>query len=125
MKSLIITLISLSSLSTFASRIPVCTMTFGGTSQGSGIYKPMHQDIRGSLYIYDYNFDDIRIDARFNLATGSKGMIMMIDKASGRVLSNTYASLVDGKDEEIEAYLDLNKATYQVECKYEDQDIGL
>lgn len=122
MKSLIITLISLSSLSTFASRIPVCTMTFGGTSQGTGIYKPMRQEIRGSLHIYDYDFENLRVDARFNLASGNKGMIMMIDKASGRVLSSTYASLVDAEDESIEAYLDLNEATYQVECKYEHQE---
>lgn len=119
MKSLIVALISLSSLTTFASRIPVCTITFTGTSAGGGIYKPMRQEIRGSLVIYDYHFENLRVDARFNLARGNKGMIMIVDKVSGRVLSMNRGALIDGEDETLETYFDLNEATYQIECMYQ------
>jgi hypothetical protein len=37
-----------------------------------------------------------------------------------RVLSSTYAALLDGEDEVLEAYLDVNESTYQVTCKYAD-----
>ena len=121
MKSLIVILVTLSSLTAFASRIPVCTMTFGTKVEGVGIYKPMRQEIRNRLVIYDYHFENLKIDARFNLDTGPQGMIMMVDKASERVLHMTTASLRDGADESVEAYLDLNKDTYQVECKYQDE----
>lgn len=121
MKSLIIALISLTSLSTLASRIPFCTITFSGTTEGSGIYQPMHQKITNSLVKYDYHFENLKIDASFALDVNNKGMILMIDKASGRVLSSTYAALLDGEKEELEAYLDLNGATYQVDCKYDNE----
>ena len=121
MKSLLIALLSFSSLTTFASRIPVCTITFSGGPEGVGIHQTMKQDIRGSLVIYEYHFENLRVDARFNLAKGNKGMIMMVDKKTDRVVAMTSPTLLDGKDESADLYYDQNGTTYQVDCKYQNE----
>ncbi len=119
MKTMIIALLSLFSLTTFANRIPVCTMTFSGTSEGGGIYKPMQQTITNGLIKYDYHFEDLKVGVSFNLNIDKKGLIIMVDKKSNRTLNMTYGTLLDGEDETLETYLDINEATYQVDCKYQ------
>lgn len=121
MKSLIIGLICLSSTSVFASRIPFCNITFGGIPEGVGIHKPMNQRIKNSLVKYDYHFESLIVDVSFNLAVNNKGMVLMIDRKTNEVVSYTYAALLDGPDETLEANIKLGDAIYQVGCKYADE----
>lgn len=120
MKLFISAIILSLSTSSFAGRIPFCDITFSQTTEGTGIHRSMSQKIQNNVVRYVYHFKNLRVDASFHKAD-NKGLILIVDKSSGQVLSSTYATLLDGADETLESYLDLNGATYQVNCKYGDE----
>ncbi len=129
MKKLIAALFVLATSSAMAGKIPYCEISFTGTTAGNGIKHPMHQSINEKAVGFSYHFEDVIVRADFPIQNLQTGLILIIDRASGNVLSETYGNISNDRFARLESYLKIPNgplsegSTYRVSCKeVEEQD---